>query len=45
MSYIATKELTPSQAKYLVSVGFVLKLVALLSGNKDRYIVYGIGSN
>lgn len=40
MTYIRNERLTPSQAKELVHMGFIVKLVNLLCREFDEYEVY-----
>lgn len=40
MTYVRTQLLTPSQAKKLVHLGFLLKLVRFMCREWDEYEVY-----
>lgn len=40
MTYIKTQRFTPSQARELTHLGFVLELVQLLCGEWDEYRVF-----
>lgn len=42
MEMIKKQFLTPSQARELVSLGFVLKLVKYTSGERDEYEIYAL---